>query len=148
MNFSAVILAGGKSSRMGRAKAWLEISGQTLLARQNQLARKIGAAEIFISGHAKKNYSEFGCRVLADKFPDAGPLPGIERALAAATSPLLLMLAVDLPEMKAIFLRRLVAEYSENFGVIPRHEKNLEPLAELFGFGPAKFSDLKSMALP
>src|SRR5690606_422889 len=39
MNFSAVILAGGKSSRMGRDKALLEIDGQPLLSRQIGLAR-------------------------------------------------------------------------------------------------------------
>jgi hypothetical protein len=38
MNFSAVILAGGKSSRMGRDKALLEIGGQTMLARQIETA--------------------------------------------------------------------------------------------------------------
>jgi len=47
MNFSAVILAGGKSSRMGRDKAFLKIGGQTLLARQIQLARELGAARNF-----------------------------------------------------------------------------------------------------
>src|SRR5258705_13766374 len=89
MNFSAVILAGGKSSRMGRDKAWLEAGGQSLLARQIGLVRELGAAEVFISGRADADYSEFGCRVLQDKFPDAGPLAGIERALDATTSPLL-----------------------------------------------------------
>ncbi len=132
MNFSAVILAGGKSSRMGRDKAWLEIGGQTLLARQIQLARQIGAAEIFISGHAEKNYSEFGCRMLADKFPDAGPFAGIERALNATTSSLLLVLAVDLPEMDAEFLQRLLANCSENIGAIPRMNGTIEPLAAIY----------------
>ncbi|HEY5345385.1 MAG TPA: NTP transferase domain-containing protein, partial [Verrucomicrobiae bacterium] len=59
MNFSAVILAGGKSSRMGRDKAFLEIGGTTLLARQIGLARELGAAEIFISGRAETDYSKF-----------------------------------------------------------------------------------------
>ena len=85
MNFSAVILAGGKSSRMGRDKAFLSISGKTMLARQIETVRAAGAAEIFISGRAETNYSEFGCRVLVDKFHNAGPLAGIEAALAAAT---------------------------------------------------------------
>ena len=85
MIFSAVILAGGKSLRMGRDKAWLEIEGQTLLARQIALARETGAAEIFISGRADADYSAFGCPVLQDGFPDAVPLAGIERALDASS---------------------------------------------------------------
>ncbi|MDD5140921.1 MAG: molybdenum cofactor guanylyltransferase [Verrucomicrobiales bacterium] len=132
MNFSAVILAGGKSSRMGRDKAWLEAGGQTLLARQIGLARKIGAAEVFISGRADADYSAFGCRVLQDKFPEAGPLAGIERALDAAKSPLLLVLAVDLPEMSVEFLLRLAAKSSEKTGAIPKLAGGNEPLAAFY----------------
>jgi molybdenum cofactor guanylyltransferase len=132
VNFSAVILAGGKSSRMGRDKAWLEVDGRPLLARQIQLARESGAAEVFISGRADTDYAAFGCRVLWDKFGGAGPLAGIERALDAAMSPLLLVLAVDLPEMSVEFLRRLGAGCAENFGAIPRVNENIEPLAAFY----------------
>jgi molybdopterin-guanine dinucleotide biosynthesis protein A len=132
MNLNTVLLAGGKSSRMGCDKAWLEIGGQTLLERQIGLARAIGSKKIFISGRAGKDYSAFGCRVLRDKFADAGPLAGIERALAAASSPLLLVLAVDLPEMNARFLRGLLASCAENFGAIPRVNGNIEPLAAIY----------------
>ena len=132
MNFSAVILAGGKSSRMGRDKAFLEIGGQTLLARQIQLVREAGAVEIFISGRATVDYSTFGDRVLPDKFPDAGPLAGIERALDATKSPVLFVLAIDLPEMDAGFLKRLAVDCSESHGAIPRVNGNLEPLAAFY----------------
>ena len=132
MNFSAVILAGGKSARMGRDKAWLEVGGQTLLARQTGLAREIGAAEIFISGRADMDYAAFSGRVLLDEFPDAGPLAGIERALDASKSPLLLVLAVDLPAMSAELLRRLAAACSETCGAIPSITGAMEPLAAFY----------------
>lgn len=132
MSFSAVILAGGKSSRMGRDKAFLEIGGQTLLARQIQLVRDAGAEEVFISGRADADYTAFGCAVLKDKFPEAGPLAGIERALDEASSPLLLVLAVDLPGMSADWLRQLAARCSKNSGAVPRVRGNLEPLAAFY----------------
>jgi molybdopterin-guanine dinucleotide biosynthesis protein A len=132
MNFSAVILAGGKSSRMGRDKAWLEVGGQTLLARQIDLARETGATEIFISGRSGNDYSAFGCRILEDEFPDAGPLAGIERAFGATKAALLLVLAVDLPEMRAGVLLRLAAGCSETCGVIPKLAGNIEPLAAFY----------------
>jgi molybdopterin-guanine dinucleotide biosynthesis protein A len=132
MSFSAVILAGGKSLRMGRDKAFLEIRGQTLLTRQIQLARETGAAEILLSGRADTDYSGFGHRVLHDKLFDAGPLAGIERALDAAKSPLLLVLAVDLPEMSAEFLQRLSAGCSETCGAIPKLAGHIEPLAAFY----------------
>ena len=132
MNFSAVILAGGKSSRMGCDKAFAELDGQTLLARQIWLVQAAGAADVFISGQTGVNYSGFGCPVLTDKFHDAGPLAGIHSALAATDSPLLLVLAVDLPGMTADFLRKLAAECRENAGVVPRVAGNLEPLAAIY----------------
>ena len=132
MNFSAVILAGGKSSRMGRDKAFLEVGGQTLLARQIGLARELCAAEIFISGRADADYSGFGCCVLQDKYSDAGPLAGIESALNATKSSMLLVLAVDLPGMSTEFLRRLAAGCSETCGVIPKLAGHVEPLAAFY----------------
>jgi molybdopterin-guanine dinucleotide biosynthesis protein A len=132
MNFSAVILAGGKSRRMGRDKAWLEIGGQPLLARQIATVRAAGAMEVFISGRANVDYSVFGCQVLQDRFPDAGPLAGIEAALAAATHPLLLVLAVDLPEMPPQFLRWLTAGCAESSGLIPCLNGRIEPLAAVY----------------
>ena len=131
MNFSAVILAGGKSSRMGRDKAWLEIGGQTLLARQIGMARALGALEVFLSGRTDADYSGFGCDVLHDKYVNAGPLAGIERALNAMRSPLLLVLAVDLPAMKPDLLLRLAAG-SSSLGAIPCVNGRLEPLAALY----------------
>jgi molybdopterin-guanine dinucleotide biosynthesis protein A len=132
MKFSAVILAGGKSSRMGRDKAWLEIEGRSLLARQIQLVREAGAAEVFISGRANSDYSNFDCRVLHDRIVDAGPLGGIESALAASSSSLLLALAVDMPKMQVQLLSRFVSRCGERVGVIPRVNGKIEPLAAFY----------------
>jgi molybdopterin-guanine dinucleotide biosynthesis protein A len=132
VKISAVILAGGKSSRMGRDKAFLEFEGQTLLARQIALARAAGAGEIFIAGRSDVEYAEFDCPILNDKFQNAGPLAGIERALDSASTPHLLVLAVDLPGMHIKFLRRLLALCRANLGAIPRIGSQTEPLAAVY----------------
>lgn len=132
MNFGAVILAGGKSSRMGRDKAFVDINGQSLLSRQIKLAYEVGATEVFISGREGVDYSEFGCRVLEDMFQNAGPRAGIERALGASASALLLVLAVDMPAMDAGLLRRLASHCRKTTGAIPRVGKQIEPLAAFY----------------
>jgi molybdenum cofactor guanylyltransferase len=132
MTFSAVILAGGNSSRMGRDKARLEIGGQTLLARQIQLARDTGAKEIYISGRENADCSGLGCRVLRDQFHDIGPLAGIERALDATTAGLVLVLAVDLPQMSAEILHGLAEDCSEMCGAVPKLANHIEPLAAFY----------------
>ena len=132
MNFSAVILAGGKSSRMNRDKAFLEIDRKTLLARQIDLAREAGAIKTFISGHAGKDYSSFDCPVLVDKFQNAGPLAGIERALGATSTSLVLVLAVDLPNLTGNLIRTIFSHCQENTGAIPRINGKIEPLAAFY----------------
>jgi molybdopterin-guanine dinucleotide biosynthesis protein A len=139
MNFSAVILAGGNSSRMGRDKALLEIGGQTLLARQIQIAQAAGAREIFISGRAGVDYPASGCRVLVDKFQAAGPLAGIERGLRAARDPLVLVLAVDMANMSSGFLKKLCAHCRDGVGAVPVLNEFIEPLA---AFYPRSAGDL------
>ncbi len=140
MSFSAVILAGGQSSRMGRDKAFLEIGGQTLLARQIQTARAAGAAEVFISVRPDTDYSAFGLSVLTDKFLDVGPLAGIHAALIATKNPLMLALAVDLPEMTATFLTCLLARVVDGRGVIPRIAGQIEPLAAIYSNAAAELA--------
>ena len=132
MNFSAVILAGGQSRRMGRDKAWLPVNGQPLLLRQIDLVRQLTPLEIFISGREDTDYSLLPCPVLHDRFAGAGPLAGIERALDAASAPLVLVLAVDLPNMSASFLRRLAGSCTDGRGVIPRLNSSMEPLVAFY----------------
>ena len=129
MNLSAVILAGGKSNRMGRDKARLILDGESLLSHQLRKVRMLNPAEVLISGRSCEDYSTFNCPVVFDLEPGFGPLGGIERALHAATSPLLLVLAVDLPRMTTEFLRNLFARCDRLTGVVPKLNGGLEPLA-------------------
>ena len=117
---------------MGRDKARLEIAGQTLLARQIALVRDAGAREVFISVRMGVDHTAAGCVVLVDKFPDAGPLSGIERALVASASPLLLVLAVDMPAMTGTILGKVIAACAGGRGAIPKSRHGIEPLAAIY----------------
>jgi molybdopterin-guanine dinucleotide biosynthesis protein A len=132
MNCSAVILAGGQSARMGRDKAELALAGETLLERQLKLAQAVGAVELLISGRAGQNYARFGCPVLTDNFPQAGPLAGIESALQVCRHPLLLVLAVDMPQLTSAVLSVLLEQSGGKIGIIPRVAGRADPLAALY----------------
>ena len=110
MSHAAVLLAGGKSSRMGRDKSALPVNGEPLWQRQLAVLHATGPAEIFISGKSDGPYADCGVEILADEFPDCGPLGGIATALRRCTAERLLVLAVDMPTMTAAFLRTLVEE--------------------------------------
>jgi molybdopterin-guanine dinucleotide biosynthesis protein A len=132
MNFSAVILAGGQSSRMGRDKATVELGGQTLLARQLALARGAGATELFISGRVGFDYGVTAVRLLTDRFINAGPLAGIERALAEMSTAHLLVLAVDMPCLTAELLQKLAQACGKEYGAVPEIRGRIEPLVAFY----------------
>ncbi len=132
MKISAVILAGGESKRMGRDKAWVEFGGKPLMQLAVEKVRELGIQEIFISGRAGENYAALKCPVLFDLEPGFGPLGGIERGLYECSASLLLVLAVDLPQMSPALLARMQNNCDRLTGVVPKLNGELEPLAAIY----------------
>jgi molybdopterin-guanine dinucleotide biosynthesis protein A len=128
---AAFILAGGKSSRMGRDKAFLPFEGETLLSRSLRLASSV-TEHISIVGDAAK-FSGFG-RVVPDVYRDRGPLGGIHAALSATEADLNLILAVDLPFLQSHFLEYLIAEAKKCTATVtvPRTGGGFQPLCAVY----------------
>lgn len=135
VRISGAVLAGGKSTRMGSDKGSLCLNGETLLARQMRLLTEAGCEELLVSvagsTTARPAVPETA-RLLADRFPESGPLAGIERILAEARHDLVLVVAVDLPELSSDFLRTLVARAEVGIGVVPRRGGRFEPLVAVY----------------
>lgn len=127
MRCSAVLLAGGKSSRMGRDKALLEIDGQPLWRRQLETLRALNPEQLMVSGRTFD-----GAEAVVDRWTNAGPLAGVAAALERCSAPLLVVLAVDLPRMTSRFLESLLAAAREGRGVVPRGAEFYEPLAAVY----------------
>jgi molybdopterin-guanine dinucleotide biosynthesis protein A len=132
-SFSAVLLAGGRSTRMGRDKALLSVPGSDLLLWQRQLAvlDELQPAEIFWSGAPRPGLPE-KVRVVLDEVEEAGPLGGISACLQVLRSELLLVLAIDLPRMNPHFLRSLLDRCSSSCGAVARNGGFFEPLAAVY----------------
>ncbi len=131
--FSAVLLAGGRSTRMGRDKALLPLDdGRTLLARQLATLRAAGTAEMLVSARAEQHLPLDGTRLIPDLQPDSGPLAGLAAALAAAAHDRVLVLAIDLPQMPPEFLAALVRDSTPACGVVPTRDGRPEPLAAVY----------------
>src|SRR5262245_60126217 len=99
LDFTAVLLAGGKSSRMGQDKAELMIDGEPLWRRQVAILQAAGANEILISGRLDGPYADSGLPIIEDAESEMGPIGGIATTIAMARHPLALVLAIDLPRM-------------------------------------------------
>lgn len=141
---TAFILAGGKSTRMGTDKAFVEFNGRTLLARALDLARSV-PLEVRVVGSREK-FAHFA-PVVEDVFPDRGPLGGIHAALRASSTELNLMLAVDTPFVSSAFLQYLINHARSAPGatvVVPRSEGHLQPLCAIYR---REFADVAENAL-
>ena len=102
---AGLILAGGRSERMGRDKALLEWRGSSLLDRARALLRAAGAGTIHVGGRPEQ----------ADGLPDSQPHAGPARAILDAAQALhtscdyLLIIPVDMPLLRAEHLAPLLS---------------------------------------
>jgi molybdopterin-guanine dinucleotide biosynthesis protein A len=129
---TAFILAGGKSSRMGTDKAFLEFDGRTLLERTLELARSVTLDARIVGGREK--FAPFA-PVVEDVFAGQGPLGGIHAALGSSNSDLNLMLAVDAPFVSRALLQYLIREAhhaAEATVVVPRCNGHRQPLCAIY----------------
>ena len=127
------MLAGGKSSRMGRDKALLPFHGGALAGH---VASTVAAAagSVILIGDPQK-YGHLGYPVLADRKPGVGPVGGIESALSYTTADWNLVLACDMPGISAEFLRGLLdaAERLNADALVPAGPSGrLEPLSAVY----------------
>lgn len=140
---AAFILAGGKSSRMGRDKAFLDLDGRTLLDRALALAKNVTDDVRIVGEKTKLAGLE---NVVEDLYPNCGPLGGIHAALTSSTAELNLMLAVDMPFMEPRFLEYLIstARQSQATVAVPRAGGGLQPLCAVYRLW---FTELAERAL-
>lgn len=137
--FSAVILMGGRSRRMGRDKAGLTLLGRTFLQRQVDKVRALGIRDIMVSGPGGGLIPDV--RELEDELPQRGPLGGLYTCLRAAGNPRCLVLSVDVPLVPGGALAHLCRRHSTGVTVL-RHGGKTEPLIAVYD------SDVSQMLRP
>lgn len=141
---TAFILAGGKSTRMGTDKAFVEYQGRTLLSRVLELANSV-TTEVRIVGSREK-FAAFAV-VVEDVFCDCGPLGGIHAALRSTQTELNLMLAVDTPFISSGLLEYLISQArlaTDALAVVPEGSEGRQPLCAVYR---REFADAAEVAL-
>ncbi len=135
MKTVAVIMAGGKSSRMGRDKALLPLDGRPLLSALAHRWRGVFDG-LVISADTRARFAALdlgGARIVEDTRPGAGPLAGLEAVMTAVPADRYFLTAVDLPFGEPA----LALELSERMGgadvcLIQREGRGWEPLFALY----------------
>lgn len=128
----AFVLAGGKSTRMGRAKGLLPFAGKPLVVHLARLVEFAGEPPVIIGPPG--TYGGLGYRAVADDRRNLGPLGGICTALRVATRGWNLIVGCDLPFLTREWLEFLIARAVESPAdvVIPLNERGYEPLCAMY----------------
>ncbi len=121
---TAVIMAGGGSSRMGTDKSMLPINGKLMIARICEQLRGC-FDQILISADEADKFAFLGFEVVPDKVPEQGPLMGIASALEVSASELNFVVACDIPDIDIGCVRKMLAQAIESRAdiVIPTTRK-------------------------
>jgi molybdopterin-guanine dinucleotide biosynthesis protein A len=131
MQVTGVILAGGRSRRMGRDKALLPFGPGLLIERVIEVVRQVTADVILIT-NTPEQHRRLGLPMFSDVIAEAGSLGGIYTGLVAAQAPYSLCLACDMPFVKATFLRFLCDTAAEADVVVPRDATDFQPLCAVY----------------
>lgn len=131
---TAVILAGGSSSRMKRNKALLPYRGERFIER---IFRTMSGLfpEVLLVTNSPELYRFLPCRIVADLYPGMGALAGIQAGLTQSTTPYIFVVACDMPDLNVRLIRHLISMAQGTDVVIPESESGLEPLHAIYAKG-------------
>jgi len=132
---SCIVLAGGKSLRLGYDKALETVGNKSLLQRVVSCVNPLGSDIIIVTAREKTALQSIDCpklRVVTDIYPGKGPLGGIYTGLTTSDLFYNLVVASDMPFLNQALLRYMI-QLSNNFDiVVPRVGNLIEPLHAVY----------------
>jgi len=124
---TAIILAGGKSQRMGTNKAFLRYGDKTFIEHQVLTLSKI-FGEIILSANDASTYAGLKLPIVSDVMTGKGPLGGICAGLKRATSHHAFVIACDMPFVNEGLILYLKSQINDYDVVVPQTSRGLEPM--------------------
>jgi molybdopterin-guanine dinucleotide biosynthesis protein A len=125
---SAVILAGGRSSRFGRDKLAEPIDGRPLLDHAIDAVRLLASEILVVAGPDATPAVAGDVRIVHDPVAFEGPLVGARAGLAAASESVVLLVGGDMPGLVDAVLESMVALLGPADAVVLEHEDRPRPL--------------------
>lgn len=147
MRAGGVVLAGGRSLRMGSSKAWLAWHGATLLERVvSVVSRAVGDGPVVVVSALGQELPPLpaGVRIVADARPGLGPLQGIGTGLAALAGLAdgAFVSSTDAALLHPAFVRRVLAGLVDgDDAVVPEARGHRQPLAAAYRVALAPLID-------
>ena len=129
-DITGFILAGGKSSRMGKDKGLLTFKNMQMIEYAIEALQPICKSIIILSNNSE--YEKFGYKVYPDVVKNSGPLAGICTGLSESKTKLNIFLSCDSPFVTTDFLEHLVQYASDFDAVAPFYKGKTYPLTAMY----------------
>src|SRR5687768_16577802 len=145
MDIEAYILVGGRSSRLGTPKAFIEIDGTSLATRTLNTIRESGIASkvTFVGGSER----QFAIRAITLEAPfiidlveDCGPLGGLHAASSYAQTEWIFLIACDFPFISSDLIKLLASSIADDIGAIApvQPDRRMQPLCAFYNVKAAR----------
>jgi len=128
---SCVILAGGKSRRMGQDKTFIHVGGSRLFDYVYGTCKDLFPEILIITNHPPQ-FSKYHAHIITDEIPGAGSLGGLYTGLITASNYYVFCVACDMPFLQPELIIHLTELRFHYDVVIPSTAKGLEPLHALY----------------
>ena len=115
-HITGIILAGGKSSRMGTDKGFLLLNDKPFVQYSIDALKPVVSEIMIVSDN--QDYDVFGLKRISDLTKNAGPVAGICSGLDASTSEYNLILSCDIPLINSDILKQLINAIDEDSEII------------------------------
>ena len=130
MEISAIILAGGKSSRMGQDKGLMNYKGMPLIKYAIEILEPLTNDLIIVSN--KPEYQNFEFRTTEDVYYEKGPLAGIYSGLMQIQNDWSFVLSCDTPNLTTDILQSLQSDIYTSEVIVAKHKTQIHPLIGLY----------------
>lgn len=128
---TGIILSGGKSIRMGKNKAFIEIGGTPIINRVYTVFEKL-FEEIIIVANQKELFLNLNAKIYSDLLPDRGALGGIYTGLFFSSFQHTFCVACDMPFLNESVIQYLINSIQEYDVVVPKTKDGLQPLHAIY----------------
>lgn len=129
-DLTVVILAGGKSSRMGSDKGLLNVNGKPMVKHVLDAVSHFNFETIIISNNSE--YESFGVPVFKDIYKELGPLGGFHAAFENIKTNYILVLSCDTPFITKELVNKIIETANQFDITIPRHGTKTHPLIGVY----------------
>ena len=130
-NITGMILSGGKSTRMGEDKAFIEIEGISIINRVQSLLRTL-FNEIIIVTNKRERFANLDAKTYSDLLPERGALGGLYTGLFFSSYSYSFCVACDMPFLKQSVIEYLITKIPGYDVIVPRTIDGLQPLHAIY----------------